>query len=222
MHYEVARFNMSAVAQMEGNRKEYIKEFIERLKSNALTFLRHDGDEYLASEMANLAVSRCYACQGYAVWVEDRRVYPVRETTIAAHEDMPPTIREDFDEAAAIVNKSPRGAAALMRLCIQKLMPVLGEKGENINDDIASLVQKGLESEIQQAMDVLRVIGNNAVHPGKIDLKDDKAIAVRLFELLNLIIERRITTPKRIASLYGTLPAGSIKAIEKRDKGGGP
>jgi hypothetical protein len=49
-------------------------------------------------------------------------------------------------------------------------------------------------------------------------LKDDKAIAVRLFELLNMIIERCITTPKRIASLYGTLPESALKAIATRDK----
>ena len=79
-------------------------------------------------------------------------------------------------------------------------------------------MSKGLESEVQQAMDVLRVIGNNAVHPGQMDLKDDKAIAVRLFELLNMIIERCITTPKRIASLYGTLPESALKAIATRDK----
>ena len=116
--------------------------------------------------------------------------YPVKDSVIIAHEDMPAPIREDFEEAAAIVNRSPRGAAALLRLCIQNLIPLFGEKGENINEDIASLVSKGLKSEVQQAMDVLRVIGNNAVHPGQMDLKDDKAIAVRLFELLNMIIRR--------------------------------
>ena len=85
---------------------------------------------------------------------------------------------------------------------MQKLMPFLEEKGENLHDDIASLVKKGLEPEIQQALDVVRVIGNNAVHPGLIDLKDDKATAIRLFELLNIVIERRIATPKRIKAIF--------------------
>ena len=66
-------------------------------------------------------------------------------------------------------------------------------------------------------MDVLRVIGNNAVHPGQIDLKDDKAVAMKLFQLLNLIVERRISVPKQIDELFEGLPPGAKDAIERRD-----
>ena len=130
---------------------------------------------------------------------------------------MPDPIKEDFHEAASIVDKSPRGAAALLRLCIQKLMPIFGEKGRDLNDDIGALVKKGLEVDIQRALDIVRVTGNEAVHPGTIDLKDDKATAIRLFELLNLIIERRIATPNRIAALFEGLPPGTLEQIKRRD-----
>jgi hypothetical protein len=93
----------------------------------------------------------------------------------------------------------------------------LGEKGENINDDIASLVKKGLEVEIQQAFDVVRVVGNHAVHPGTIDLKDDAGTALALLQLVNLVIERRIATQKRIAEMFKNLPPGALKQISKRD-----
>jgi hypothetical protein len=63
------------------------------------------------------------------------------------------------------------------------------------------------------------VIGNNAVHPGQIDLRDDKATAIKLFNLVNLIVEAMIATPKHIEQMYEKLPSGALKAIEKRDGG---
>ena len=129
---------------------------------------------------------------------------------------MPQDIRTDFIEASAIVDQSPRGAAALLRLCIQKLMVHLGHKGKSIDEDIGALVKQGLDGRIQKALDVVRVIGNNAVHPGQIDLRDDKAMAIKLFNLVNLVVEATIATPKHIQTLYSALPEGALKAIEKR------
>jgi uncharacterized protein DUF4145 len=114
-------------------------------------------------------------------------------------------------------NLSPRGSAALSRLALQKLMVDLGEKGKNINDDIASLVQKGLETEIQRALDIVRVVGNNAVHPGQVDLKDDRGIAITLLQLVNLVVDRRIAAVKRLNETYAALPAGALEQIQKRD-----
>jgi hypothetical protein len=111
-----------------------------------------------------------------------------------------------------------RGAAALLRLAIQKLCKHLGEKGKNIDNDIGALVEKGLDGRIQKALDIVRVIGNNAVHPGQIDLRDDRATAEELFDLVNLIAETMINQPKHIEELYDRLPQGAREAIEKRDR----
>lgn len=132
--------------------------------------------------------------------------------------DLREDIKVDYLEARSIVNKSPRGAAALLRLCIQKLCEQLGESGKDINTDIGNLVQKGLHSTIQKSLDIVRVIGNDAVHPGQIDLKDDIDTANKLFELVNLIAQVMITEPKAIDELYTALPESKRKAIEERDK----
>lgn len=134
-----------------------------------------------------------------------------------AHPDMPQECIAEYNEARAIVGLSPRAASALLRLALQKLLAVLGEKGKNINDDIASLVSKGLPPQVQQALDFCRVVGNNAVHPGAIDLNDTPEIAHHIFTMMNFIVEDRVSRPKHIASLYAKLPEDARKAIEGRD-----
>ncbi|WP_374019017.1 DUF4145 domain-containing protein [Paenibacillus thiaminolyticus] len=145
-------------------------------------------------------------------------IYPLATNAPLPHSDMPESLTDDFNEARDIVNRSPRGAAALLRLCLQKLMVELGESGKDINKDIGSLVSKGLPKEVQQALDIVRVIGNESVHPGTLDLRDDQDTAVQLFELLNFIIEERISRKKRISDLFQMLPEGKRQGIEARDK----
>ncbi|ADT88257.1 hypothetical protein vfu_B01540 [Vibrio furnissii NCTC 11218] len=104
-----------------------------------------------------------------------------------------------------------------MRLCIQKLCKELGGKGKNINDDIAVLVKNGLPVKIQQALDVVRVVGNNAVHPGEISLEDHPQVVTALFNLINMIVDNQITQPKQVAELFAFLPENAKSAVEKRD-----
>ena len=148
-------------------------------------------------------------------------IIPQEAPVETAHPDLPPDCLAEYEEARAIFARSARAAAALLRLCIQKLLPHLGETGKNINEDIKSLVSKGLPSLVQKALDYCRVVGNNAVHPGEIDLNDTPDIAQNLFRMINFIVEDRITRPKEIESLYNQLPEESRKAIEKRDNKSG-
>ncbi|XEU28215.1 DUF4145 domain-containing protein [Tistrella mobilis] len=100
---------------------------------------------------------------------------------------------------------------------MQKLCKELDQPGKNINEDIGALVRGGLDPRVQQALDIVRVVGNSAVHPGQIDLRDDRKTAETLFTLLNLIVDKTVSEPKHIAELYASLPESAIQAIEKRD-----
>jgi hypothetical protein len=171
-----------------------------------------------AGRVADLHLSRCGVCAKIAVWVGGGIVFPPTGHGTEPNPDLPKDVLADYDEARSILQLSPRGAAALLRLAIQKLCKELGEKGKNIDDDIASLVEKGLSKRVQQALDVVRVIGNEAVHPGTIDLKDDQTTAAALFGLVNLIAEKMISEPKHVDALYNKLPAKKRAAIEERDK----
>ncbi|MCY9226219.1 DUF4145 domain-containing protein [Bacillus haynesii] len=93
-----------------------------------------------------------------------------------------------------------------------------GKKGK-INDMIGEVVGKGLPHRIQMALDSLRVIGNEAVHPGKIDLDgiDGKETAVALFGVLNFVVEKMLTEPREIEDIYSLLPDSTKKGIDERD-----
>ena len=91
----------------------------------------------------------------------------------------------------------------------------LGKTG-NINEEIKHLVKEGLDIQIQQALGIVRVTGNHAVHPGEI-VFDDTTDVQALFNLVNVIAEDFITRPKRIQKLYDDLPKKDKENIKKRD-----
>lgn len=166
----------------------------------------------------NMDVGKCDHCSKITIWLDDKMIYPSKPNVPIPNEDLDSEIKKDYNEAAEIVEKSPKAAVALLRLAIQKLCKQLGESGENINNDIGELVKKGLPQKIQKSLDIVRVIGNESVHPGQINLDDNKETAYKLFDLINLIANAMITQPKEIDNLYGTLPEEKLKGITERDK----
>jgi len=169
-------------------------------------------------ENREFVVSRCHNCQAITIWKGDQIIYPPFGAAEPPNPDMPVDVKADYEEAAAIASQSPRGAAALLRLAIQKLCIALGKPGKNLDDDIAALVKDGLAVRVQQALDAVRVIGNHAVHPGQIDLNDNRELTNSLFMLVNIIAEKMISEPAQIKTIYDALPKGALDHIERRDK----
>ena len=66
-------------------------------------------------------------------------------------------------------------------------------------------------------MDIVRVVGNESVHPGTIDLRDQPETAVQLATLINMIADAMITQPKLVVELYDALPEAKKEEIKKRD-----
>jgi Domain of unknown function (DUF4145) len=162
-------------------------------------------------------ISTCQRCGGDGYWLRERLVDPPNAPAPLPHGEMPEPVQKDYMEAREVVATSPRSACALLRLALQKLCAELGQPGKNINADIGALVSDGLPAGVQQALDALRVIGNNAVHPGELDLSDDTETALALFDVMNYIVDQRIAQPKRLEALYDKLPEGAREAIAKRD-----
>jgi hypothetical protein len=159
----------------------------------------------------------CQHCNRFSIWYEEKMIYPEVVSVDDPNEDIPENVKIDYIEASLIVEKSPRAAAALLRLSTEKLCIFLGENGKT-DSMIANLVKKGLPTQVQQSLDIVRVIGNEEVHAGQIDLKDDKATVFKLFKLVNFICEKMITEPKYIEYNFNKLPQNKIEGIQNRDQ----
>jgi hypothetical protein len=223
--YLLAAFNCpycGVYAKQHWLTSAYLRSKDRRIKDIAVSICEHCGESSAwiedlnsmgPSHIPNIVDDRPYPQEPY----KGKMIYPLSSLAPIPTEDMPEELKTDYLEAREIVGVSPRAAAALLRLCIQKLMPILGEKGKNINDDIGELVKKGLPIEVQQALDSVRVIGNGSVHPGTIDMNDDRETALTLFSLLNFIVERTITQQKKIQEIYSKLPQSQRDGIKRRD-----
>jgi len=185
---------------------------------NIITVVQKQSPSGTINDANNLFLSQCYSCKKAAIWVYSGIVFPPQRFGVEPNQDIPPEIISDIEEARTIVDLSPRGAAALMRLALDKLCNHLEGKGKIISDKIQSLVSKGLANPpAQQSLDFVRVVGNEAVHPGKLDLKDDKATVAQLFYMINIIAEQMITVKKSVQEAYNKIPESKRNAIDVRD-----
>ena len=173
--------------------------------------------ERIGGAMAlNLNAALCGHCKDISVWINSEMVFPLGGE-VPAHDDMPDNVKHTFSEASKILSASPRASAALSRLALQQLCVELGCKKDKLDEQIGELVANGLSKEIEMMLDSVRVIGNNAVHPGEIDLTDGHETARFLLECINRICQRLITEKKQVEDLYGMLPEGARLAIERRN-----
>lgn len=198
----------------------YAKQFYAHLHAIAnfnWTSIVDQQDKFNGSLPKDWIVTKCQRCENVVIWQGNSMIYPRKMIAPLPNSDMNDQIKADYIEAGTVFSDSPRAAAALLRLALQKLCIQLGEKGENINEDIKKLVAKGLNPLVQKSLDALRITGNNAVHPGEVNLEEEPEKVLKLFELLNFIANKMITEPREIEHFYSALPEGALEAVRKRD-----
>ncbi len=162
-------------------------------------------------------ISICANCSKATIWIDGNLVVPKALQVPEANEDMPEKVKEIYYEAAEVFNTSVKSSGALLRLATQYLCEELGYEKMNINDAIKIMVENGLDKRVERSLDIIRVIGNNAVHPGEINLDEKKEDVIKLFSLLNFIVKSMITDEKEINELFQSLPEGAKNGIEKRN-----
>lgn len=211
------RITVSNDRKMTDKQKNELLDYINKQLTRKPFFQNSDESMYGEQSLENVFISKCFSCNQISIWLHERLIYPKVDIKEKPNADMPEDIKRDFEEASSIVDLSPRGACALLRLVVQKLCLHLGGEGKNINDDIALLVKNGLNEKIQKSLDIVRVIGNEAVHPGELDLKDNVETAKTLFVIVNHIVDSQISQPIKIDLIYSILPESKLKQIEMRD-----
>ena len=199
-------------------RQAQTASLIDSLHYHRPLILEPANDPNTKYPLGNAWASACYNCKQLSFWVNDALVDPRSQFEIQMNPDLPAECELSFKEAADCLPFSPRAACALLRLCLQQLLDHLEVPGNSIDKQIAHLVaEKRLSAKIIDAMDVVRVTGNNAVHPSKMDNIDNAETATSLFAIINLVAERTISQIKHIEEMYKKLPTGAKNAIAKRD-----
>lgn len=108
-------------------------------------------------------------------------------------EYIPLQIRNDYQEACAIINNSPKAAATLLRRCLQGMIhDFWGIHEKNLNAEITELKKKVTASQ-WKALDGLRSIGNIGAHMEQdvnliIDI--DFTEATKLQKLIEVLLEK--------------------------------
>lgn len=168
---------------------------------------------------SGLYASRCSRCDAVALWYDHRLIWPRTGAAPSAHAGLPEAVKDLYEEAAAIADDSPRGAAAVLRLAADTLCRALVPNKKSLNDCIAELVERGLDDETRQGLDAVRVLGNRAVHTQAWAVSDDDARTVAdLFRVVNRIAETLADRPGEVERLYRNLPSEERAKIEKRDR----
>jgi len=161
----------------------------------------------------------CNRCEKYSIWQDEKMIYPDNSGIEDPNSDLNDSIKIDYLEASSIVNRSPRGACALLRLTIEKLCnQLIGDDNKKLDLDkkIELLKTKGLTDRIYKNLHTVRIVGNEAVHCGELNLMDNMEVAKQLFYLVNRIAEELITNPKKDEDMFKSLPKNKSAEIENR------
>jgi len=149
----------------------------------------------------SLSFYKCPHCEEYTIYadgigskVEDVHV-PIRPISSAKQfpKYIPEAIRQDYEEACAIVNLSPKASATLSRRCLQGMIrDFWGISKSRLIDEINELQSK-IPAQQWKVIDGIRRIGNIGAHMEKdinliVDIDPDEA--KKLIKLIEHLLEQ--------------------------------
>jgi hypothetical protein len=130
-------------------------------------------------------------------------IYPQVGGAPPPHEEMPPQIREIYEEARGVLPASPRASVTLLRVVLEGLLKEAGYRQERLADRLEKAREDGkLSASTYKLAETLRYAGNAAAHyePWKIDPsqgEEDREMVYHLFDFVNDVMEELIARPRR-------------------------
>ena len=156
----------------------------------------------------------CLYCNQKSIWYKKNMVLPPIGEVPPPNHDLRDDIKEDYNEARNILVYSPRAACAILRLAIDKLMTQVGFDKYQVTKNKKDSGENNLNNKLGRTLERLSMKGKTQIEAGKIDSTDDKAVAMGLFELINLITELKISQSNKINQL-NELVSHSINDIKE-------
>ena len=171
-------------------------------------------------------MSECASCTHRSVWHAGNLTYPVQSPAPLPSEDMPPAVRELYEEASAVAAVSKRAGAALARATLERLLKALDRdapKKSRLDDYIARVIPN-VNVATGKLLTLIRHVGNKSLHVEEIPddaivllLNDDDAQLLGvIFQTINDVVDELITRPKQVALLYDAVPITVRAAAEAK------
>ena len=147
-------------------------------------------------------------------------IYPIDSNVSKPNGDMPDNVKSVYYEAKSVLNISPKSACALLRLALEMLLNELDIGGRTLNDKINNYCNDfDSNNRLIKAFHLLRIVGNEAVHPGVIDINDNEDIARAMFEILNEIVDETITKKDKMDAIFEYITKEKTNSIKFNSPG---
>lgn len=134
---------------------------------------------------------------------------------------VPQAIRQDYEEACAIVDLSPKASATLARRSLQGMIhDFWGIKLKNLNHEITALKDK-IQPDLWASIDALRQLGNIGAHMEKdtdviVDIDPNEATS--LIKLIELLIKEWYINREERKKLFSEIITTNESKQNQRNK----
>lgn len=156
--------------------------------------------QHIPKEGVEISFYNCPNCDKTSIFVKGigsdvKNIHvPIYPNSIAKQfpDYIPQAIREDYEEACAVINLSPKASATLSRRCLQGMIRNFwGISKSRLVDEIDALKDK-IHPTQWKVIDGVRRIGNIGAHMEKdinliVDIEPDEA--EKLIKLIELLLE---------------------------------